>query len=176
MSNRVSDQILSRVYLLFGAVILFALAIFGRIIMIQFFQKDKWLELADRQRVYNKEISGIRGSILSDHDEILATSQPFFKVAMDPSRIQPDGFPNFEASLDTLCINLEKKFKAEEEETADQYRNKILTAMKVRPDGSRDKHLYLVNKKVDFRDIKEMKSWPILRNPKNKGGLKPELQ
>ncbi len=45
--NKVSDNILKRVYLLFGAVALFAVLTLGRVAQIQFFQADKWINAVE---------------------------------------------------------------------------------------------------------------------------------
>lgn len=144
---------------------IFALLIFVRIIILQTVQKEKWVKLAERGRIYTRKEPAARGDLLSEDNKVLATSQPFFRIAIDPSRIDKSDYPNFEASLDTLAKNLAEEF-GDEEFTAEYFRNKILTAV-----NARQEYLYLITRKVDYEMAKEMKTWPILRNKKNEGGL-----
>jgi cell division protein FtsI (penicillin-binding protein 3) len=165
VSSKVSDKILLRVYLLMAAVGIFALLIVVRIGILQFVQKDKWVSLAEHGRMYTRKVPASRGDILSADGKVLATSQSFYRVAIDPSLIRKDDFPNFEATLDTLSKKLEEKF-GNEEFNAEYFRNKIGNAIDLK-----QQHLYLISGKVDFQLCKEMKTWPILRRKKNAGGL-----
>ncbi|HHG83290.1 MAG TPA: cell division protein, partial [Bacteroidetes bacterium] len=83
--GKVSDKILKRVFLLFGGVTLFSVVILFRVIQIQYLQKDKWVDAVEKDRVYEKRVLAARGNILSDEGRVLATSQPFYRLPIDPS-------------------------------------------------------------------------------------------
>ena len=77
------DQILARTGIIYGIVVAMALAVFIRIIILQFVQSEKWAAMADKI-VFRREIAkASRGDILSDDGRILASSIPYYTVYMD---------------------------------------------------------------------------------------------
>lgn len=168
MSNKVSEKILTRVYLLFGLLALFAIAILFRVGKIQFFEKDMWTARAEAERIKLKRVAATRGSLLSDDGTVLASSQRFYRLSIDPSLINKDRYENFESSLDTLCAKLALKF-GDSTFDGNYFRSKIKTSMEVG-----DRHLYLLKRPVNFTEYDEAASWPILRASRYHGGLLEE--
>ena len=164
MSNKVSDKILKRVYLLFGAVSLFSLVILFRVVQIQFFQAEKWTAMVEKERVYEKRVPAARGNILADNGEVLATSQPFYRLPIDPTRIDTES-EAFPAELDSLTTLLAERFGTVDR-GKDWFHDRIMRKIE-----ENDRHLYLVHSKVDYEDYREIRSWPILRESKYQGGL-----
>jgi cell division protein FtsI/penicillin-binding protein 2 len=60
-----------------------ALAVFIRIIILQFVQSDKWAAMADKVVFRRQTDKAARGDILSDDGRILASSVPYYTVYMD---------------------------------------------------------------------------------------------
>jgi cell division protein FtsI (penicillin-binding protein 3) len=171
--NQVSDKILKRVYLLFGGIALFALIIIARVVQIQFIQADKWIEAVEKERVYEKHIPAARGNILADGGEVLATSQPFYMLPIDPSRIDT-AKAEFPAQLDSLCKLLGAHF-GDEVHDANYFHDYLMQHIRFRnANGLPDRHLYVIRQKVDFEDYRMVREWPILRNSKFEGGLMVE--
>jgi cell division protein FtsI (penicillin-binding protein 3) len=169
--SQVSNMTLKRVYLIFGAVALFSVLIIFRIVTIQFVQKQRWVDAVSKDRVYTKRVLASRGNILSDNGEVLATSQPFYKLPIDPTLIDTT-VEGFAGQLDSLSVLLSGRFGTEER-TPDFYKDMLLS--KIRAKGAnRDRHVYLSNQKVDFEDYRIIREWPILRNGRFKGGLIPD--
>lgn len=166
---RSTDFILKRVYLLFGMMLLVAVAIFIRIIIIQFVERDKWEKLGNKDRVYIREVVAGRGNILTEDGAILATSLPYFRVAMDPQVLGSELDKIFEGHLDDslniLCSNLATQFGSGEFD-ANYFKSRIISAR-----DSGDRHVYLVKKPVNYQQLKMLRTWPILNRGKYKGGL-----
>ena len=77
------DQVIARSGIIYGIVVVMAVAIFIRIIILQFVQSDKWAGMAEKI-VYRKEVAKApRGDILSDDGRILASSIPYYTVYID---------------------------------------------------------------------------------------------
>ena len=144
---------------------LFAGAILFQAFRVQFVQKDRWLKIAEKERVYYKKVFAHRGSILAEDGTVLATSEPFFKLSLDPSEIRPEEFEDFNGELNELCQNLADNFGSERFD-ANYFHSKIQGAIE-----SNDRHLYLYSKPVNFREYMMAKEWPILKNSRFKGGL-----
>ena len=154
-----------RVYLLFGMVLLFAALILVQVGRIQFFQRAKWEKRAESERVYYKKIIAARGNILSDDGTILATSQPFFRLSMDPGAIKRDEIENFDGLLDELSRNLARQF-GNSEFNSQHFKDLILKGIK-----RKDRHIYLVKRPVTYQEYKMARAWPLLNQSRYKGGL-----
>ena len=74
MSNKVSDTILKRVYLLFAIFSVFAAMVAFKIMRLQWVDGERYAELQQRERVYKKTVLADRGSILADDGTVLATT------------------------------------------------------------------------------------------------------
>lgn len=171
--SKVADHILKRVYLLFGGIALFAILILARVVQIQFVQGDKWIAAVEKERVYEKRIPAARGNILADGGEVLATSQPFYMLPIDPSRIDTTR-ETFPAQLDSLCKLLGHHF-GDEVHDSRYFHDYLMGHIRYRDrHGRPDRHLYVLRHKIDFEDYRMVRTWPILRNSKYEGGLMVE--
>ncbi len=99
----IKHSILFRVRISFILVVLFALAIVYRIGVIQFAEGDKWNALAAQIGLQYREVEATRGNILSDNGSLMATSIPFYRLALDPSRASK---ALIDEGLDSLAWNL----------------------------------------------------------------------
>ncbi|MEM6348748.1 MAG: penicillin-binding protein [Bacteroidota bacterium] len=165
--KQVSNDILSRIYILFGLFLLFGVAVLLRVVGLQW-QKDSWVQREMDKKIFFKKMIADRGNILAEDGTILATSIPFYRIAMDPSRLDTSAFLNFNDSLMTLAINLANKFGGEEKDTM-LYYNRVRNAI-----ASGDKHLYLTRQKINFRELEMVKKWPIMSLTAFEGGLMEE--
>ncbi|MEM7370278.1 MAG: penicillin-binding protein [Bacteroidota bacterium] len=166
--KKVSNHILGRVYILMGVFILFGVAILLRVVAIQF-DKDKWVQKEMEEQVSFKKMVADRGNILSDDGTILATSLPFYKVAIDPFLLDTMSFESFSDSLYKLSLLFTTHFdKEENRDTLKVYRS-VMHAI-----ATKDRHVYLSRKKLNFAQLEDVKTWPILRRDKYEGGLAQE--
>jgi cell division protein FtsI (penicillin-binding protein 3) len=165
--SQVSERILKRVYLLFALVILAGVMILVQVVRIQFFQREKWEALMQRDRIYYKTVLANRGSLLAEDGSILATTLPFYRIAMDATILRPDAYPNFEDSLTVLCNGL-AKFAGDDEMNARYFRARIMRAR-----AQADRHVYLfpVRRVFNHHEMRQIVSLPILNKGRFKGGL-----
>jgi cell division protein FtsI (penicillin-binding protein 3) len=150
-----------RVYLVYICVCLFAIFIVAKVAVIQFVEGDKWRAYADSLRIKEFDIEAVRGNIFAADGSLLATSLPFYEVGMDVNT----GYLSddiFKKNVDSLALCLSKMFN---DRTKREYASLL---NKARRSGDR----YIVLKRnVSYVQLQEMKTFPILRFGRNKGGF-----
>jgi cell division protein FtsI (penicillin-binding protein 3) len=156
----IKHSILFRVRLSFILVVLFALAIVYRIGVIQFVEGDKWNALAAQIGLQYREVEATRGNILSDNGSLMATSIPFYRLALDPSRASKE---LIDAGLDSLAQNLANFYG---DASASSYKQKIIDA---RASGRR--YILLNRKLIDYQEKKMISQWPVLKHGRLKAGV-----
>jgi cell division protein FtsI (penicillin-binding protein 3) len=141
-------------------LVLFALAIVGRILYIQLKEGSKLRELGMKRTVEEKQIDALRGNIYSIDNSLLAVTIPKYEIRMDVVSNKSDRF--FNANVDSLAFNLSKLFK---DRSKWEYKKLLTTARKKR------NYYLLIKKNVSYKQFIELKKFPILRMGRNKGGL-----
>ena len=166
--SKVADRILKRIYILFGLLMLFSLAIVLKTLNTQWINGDRWLAEQAARRIYTKTVRADRGSILSEDGSILATTLPYYRVALDATVIDPRNYANFSDSLDRLCTQLASRFGPELSLDAAHFKGLIL---KAQHEG--DRHVYLLpyRRLIDFSELKWLRSLPIFNRGTYLGGL-----
>ncbi len=158
MENK--KDILSRTYLVYIFLCVFALSIFYKMCIIQFKEGAEWTAKAAAFNTQVHEIQAVRGNIFDINGNLLATSLPYYEVAVDINAPSIDK-KLFEAKVDSLGFMLADLFK---DKTAKQY-TKLLR--KARKSGDR----YVVLKRnVPYKDLQVLKTFPIFKKGK-RGGL-----
>ncbi len=158
MDNTKKD-ILWRLYLSLAAFVVLGIAITAQIINIQFVQGDSYRAMADSARVRRQVIEPKRGSILSDHHDILATSFPYYKIYMDP--VAPNDV-DFKKHIDSLSIQLANLFH---DKSAAEYKQKITQARKQK------KRYIEIYKKATLPQKQKLENFALFHLGKNRGGL-----
>ena len=82
MENR-KKKIMNRTYLVGLSLTLFSFLLVGKLIHLQFFQGEKYRELASSRTVKNVELQPSRGNIYADDGSILATSVARYEIRWD---------------------------------------------------------------------------------------------
>lgn len=158
MENK--KDILSRTYLVYILLCVFALAIFYKMCIIQFKEGKEWKAKAEAFNTQVHEIQAVRGNIFDINGNLLATSLPYYEVAVDINAPSIDK-KLFESKIDSLGFMLADLFK---DKSAKQY-TKLLR--KARKSGGR----YVVLKRnVPYKDLQTLKTFPIFKKGK-RGGL-----
>ncbi len=172
--KKIAPHILQRVYLLFGFFLLIGALVLVRILVLQW-NKDYWLAMEQEEKVFIKKVVADRGSILAEDGTILATSVPFYRLALDPTMIDTFEYEFFTDSLRMLSGNLAHLFDEPENDSLFQiarqgYFDEVMTAL-----AKGDRHLYLSLDKVNFQQLEEIRTWPILNRGKWGSGFIVEL-
>mgnify|MGYP006166528451 FL=1 len=155
-------NILLRVYLAFGLIVLFALAVLLRLGQVQFVQGDKWKAMADSLSTKEFEIEAARGNIYSNDGSLLATSIPEYELRMDmfAGGIQEDKV--FNPKVDSLAMKLAAFFG---DKSAKEYSRFL---RKARQDSAR---YVLIKRKVSYQQLKVVRTFPLYNIGKHTGGL-----
>lgn len=155
------NTILSRIYLIYGMITLFALIIFGQTVNIIFFQGDEWVAKQEQLTRKFREIEAVRGNIYASDGSLLATSIPKYEVRFDPNaEAISDEF--FSENVDSLAIKLSQLFK---DRSPQEYLTDLKTARK------KGERYHLIKHNVKYTDLKTLKTFPIFNKGQYKGGL-----
>ncbi|MBU3928201.1 MAG: penicillin-binding protein, partial [Bacteroidetes bacterium] len=103
----INKDILWRVYLVYFGVLLFGLAIIGKIVYIQLKEGEELAEKAITQELQVFNIEANRGNILASDGSLLATSVPIFEVRFDASNPAISS-ATFNAKVDSMAQGLSK--------------------------------------------------------------------
>ena len=145
-------------YLLF--VLLAAVAV-GQIINLQFIHKPG--RSYSTKTLREDVLPCTRGSILADDGRYLAFSIPEYRMGMDC--VQPDS-ALFAKGIDSLAICLANFYK---DKKAAQYKKEIVDRRKEGLSGGR-RYLFLNRRLLTWQEMKEVSSFPILREGRGRGG------
>lgn len=156
----IRNSILIRVRIAFLLVLFFSLAVIGKVFYLQWGEGDKWRKLVQQKTVSYRVIKATRGNIYSDNGSFLATSLPFYHVAIDPTVASNE---IYKKGIDSLSYLLAAHFN---DRTPEEYKRKINNA---RTEGR--KYLNINSKLITYQDKKKMEKWPILRNGRYRGGV-----
>lgn len=156
----IKKSILIRVRVAFLCVLVFALCVAAKIGHIQFVEGEKWTKMEADIMFDYRTVKATRGNIYSDKGSLLATSLPFYKIAIDPTLIKKDVF---DKGVDSLSLLLSRYYK---DRSATDYKRMLQDA---RATG---KQYVMINRKqINYQTKKEMSSWPIFREGRYKGGV-----
>ena len=153
-------SILLRVRVVFILIALLAAAIPYKIAKLQMADGDIWREKAETINFQYREVPATRGNIYASDGSLLATSLPFYRVALDPTIAKND---KYKAGLDSLAKMLSGYYK---DKSASTYKRLINDA---RLDNKR--YLVLNRKQVGYQAMQEMSNWPIFREGRLGGGV-----
>lgn len=155
-------NILLRVYLAFGLIVLFAFAVFLRLGQVQFVQGKKWKAMADSLSTRYVNVEATRGNIYSNDGSLLATSVPEYELRMDmyAGGIADDKI--FNEKVDSLGLKLSQIFN---DKTPKDYARML---RKGRQDSAR---YLLIHRKVGYADLKTIRTFPLYNIGKFSGGL-----
>ncbi|MGW8121365.1 penicillin-binding protein [Roseivirga echinicomitans] len=156
----IKESILLKVRIAFLAVIVFVLLVIYRIADIQFVEGDVWRKEAQEIGLDYKTIKATRGSIYASGNDLMATSLPFYKIAIDPSLANNN---TFKTGIDSLSLLLSKFFR---DRSPDEYQKRISEARQ-----SRKEYLVLNNRLINYQQKQAMEKWPIFREGRMIGGV-----
>ncbi|MEO9872103.1 penicillin-binding protein [Ekhidna sp.] len=156
----IKKDIVLRVRIAFILTFLVAGLVVFRIAKIQYVEGDKWRSLGETLGIQAMNVKATRGNIYADDGSLLATSLPFYRLAIDPY-LPTNGL--YKNNIDSLSYLLARYYKGL---TPTQYKRKIDNARK---NGRR--YLTLNRQEVGYQDKKLMENWPLFREGRLKGGV-----
>ncbi|HVD97343.1 MAG TPA: penicillin-binding protein [Cytophagaceae bacterium] len=158
----IKRDIVLRSRIAFVAIVIFSCAIIYKITQIQILQSSRWKKIANQKVFEYRVVKATRGNIYSDNGSLLATSLPFYRLAIDPT-VASDEIFRKNKGIDSLSMLLANYFK---DHSQKEYYRKISNAR-------RDHKEYLIINKtmINYQTKKMMSDWPIIREGKYKGGV-----
>ncbi|HEY8400816.1 MAG TPA: penicillin-binding protein [Cytophagaceae bacterium] len=156
----IKRSIVLRARIAFLLIFLFSVAIVVKLIKIQVIDGEKWGKIASQNLLQYRKVKATRGNIYSDNGSLLATSLPFYKLAMDPTVVKDEIFAK---DIDSLALLLSRHFK---DRSKEEYKRKISDAR-----AQKKEYLLLNREMINYQARKEMSEWPIFREGRMKGGV-----
>ena len=158
------NKIMPRYSLVVVAMCIIAFLIIGKSLYTMTYGKKYWMDVAARQKVDNKKLPPVRGNILSCDGQLMSTSLPMFNIFMDFNALHNAGNDSiWDVKLDSIANGLADIFP---QKSAASFK-KELTEGKRR----QEKHFPIWDKRIDYNTFAEVKSLPIFRMSKYKGGF-----
>lgn len=158
MENK--KDILSRAYIVYILMCVFALTILYRICVIQFKEGEKWKAKAESLTTKVFETEAVRGNIFDANGNLLATSLPYYEVGVDINAPSIDD-KLFNSKKDSLAHLLSNLFK-------DKSKREYLRILKsARSSGDR---YVILKRNVSYKDLQTLKTFPIFKKGR-RGGL-----
>ncbi|HKG05811.1 MAG TPA: penicillin-binding protein [Pedobacter sp.] len=155
-------NILLRVYLSFGLIVLFAVAVLIRLCDVQFVEGHKWRAMADSLSTKYVTVEAARGNIYSVDGSLLATSIPEYELRMDMFAGGISDDKVFFGKVDSLALSLSGFFK---DKSSKEYSRYLRSAR-------RDSVRYLlIKRKVGYQELKTIRTFPLYNVGKYTGGL-----
>ena len=143
-----TKKIKRRAVLIYLVMIFLSIGVVSRTIYTQVFESSKWS--AEKYKIIKTEaVNAPRGNIYSDDYSLLATSIPEYEVHWD-SKMVSKSF--FNKNIDELSTKLSDLFK---DKTAAEYQ-RLLRSYK-----SKGTQYGLIRRKVDYNQLKLLKTFPI---------------
>jgi cell division protein FtsI (penicillin-binding protein 3) len=141
------------------------IGVVAKIIHIQYFEKEKIMKMASKQKVSDITIKPKRGNIYAADGRLLASSIPTYNVYMDlrVEALHQKKGKLFYSKLDSLSRALAEFFGDKE---AVEYKQMLLK-------GYRDSvaELRLYPKRISYAELKSLRELPLLNLGRNKSGL-----
>lgn len=170
-------EVLQRVYLVWAAYLLIALAIVGKIFYIAFVKGDYYVDLGKKRSITEVTIEAERGNIYSDDKSLLATSLPYFDIRFDPlASLQyyeemkeklegkdPSRYNIFPKNIDSLSICISKYLKPGL--SPGEIKRWLIAKQK-----QKQRYL-LISEGVSYETMMKVKQFPLFRLGPKKSGL-----
>jgi cell division protein FtsI (penicillin-binding protein 3) len=158
----IRSNILLRVYLAFGLILILAGAVMVQVVRLQFVQGKKWKAMSVKLSTQYQTVEAARGNILAVDGSLLATSVPEYELHMD---MMAGGIADdkvFYGKVDSLALKLSQLYPDQSERS---YSRMLRDARK---DSSR---YALIRRKVTYQELKLIRKFPLFSLGKYKGGL-----
>jgi cell division protein FtsI (penicillin-binding protein 3) len=157
----VRDEIVWRSGVVYFAIALLGLALLVRILILQYVQRAKWADMSEKFVYKTAEMPASRGDILASDGRLLASSIPYYTIYMD-TRSSGMSSTTWSNGINGLSAGLSHLLG---ERSQAGWKSLITDA---RRNGDR---YFLIERKVDYATLKNLKELPIFKEGQYKGGM-----
>lgn len=160
----IKDDITWRTIIIYVFIVLFGCLILIKAGIVMTVQGEKWRKMAAANvPVKPVAIEPNRGDIWAADGRILATSVPYYELRFDPIAVDKKVF---NAEVDSLALCLSQFFK---DGSKAYYKEKLVGARNRKPRP--DRYLLINRRRVNHKELKKIRQFPIFRLGKNRGGF-----
>jgi len=158
----IRSNILLRVYLAFGLILILAGAVMVQVVRLQFVQGKKWKTMSAKLSTHYEAVEAARGNILAVDGSLLATSVPEYELHMDMMAGGISEDKVFYGKVDSLALKLSRLYP----DMSESGFSRLLR------DARKDSSRYaLIRRKVTYQELKLIRKFPLFNLGKYKGGL-----
>jgi len=157
------NEVLYRVYIVLGLLVVFAGFIFYNAVKINVLEGDKWRKEGEKDHFRNHVVKASRGNIITEDGALLASSLPFFDIFFDLTRPSQGLWTN--SNLDSLVDGLMPYVIDDFNMTNLAFRDSLIKARNA------GKQYMLIKRDVSYADYEEIKQLPIFRRGQMAGGF-----
>lgn len=172
MSDKQKNMV-TRFAVIFGLIAFGFLCVLAKIIVIQTFERDKWMKIAEQQEKANLVIEPHRGNILDANGNLLAGSLPQYYIHMDTrvEALHQKGGQLFYEYVDSIAEGLSSIIG---DESPAVYRQRMIRAF----NGKRYKDccIRLSRTRVNYIQKKQIEKLPLIKRGLYKSGVYFEEQ
>lgn len=165
---KTTKDIAWRIYLIYFFFSLLGIAVIGKVIYIQWFIGEELREKSEKMTIDSKTIEAVRGNIYAEDGSLLATSIPRYEIRFD---VNADAITDeiFRSNLDSLAYRLSDLFQ---DHSAAEYKEELIAARNSRTrSGRKGGRYHLIARNVSYRELKQLKTFPIFKRGRYKGGF-----
>jgi len=158
----IRTDILLRVYIAFGLIVLLAFAVLFKLFHLQFSEGKKWTAMADSLSTKYVDVEAVRGNIYSVDGSLLATSVPEYELRMDMLAGGIAKNEVFYEKVDSLAERLSNYF-------GDKSRREYSKMLR---EARNDRARYqLLKRRVSHQELAAIRKFPIFNMGRYQGGL-----
>lgn len=151
-------NILNRLYIIAGCMFIFAIAVAGKLVNIQFVEGDEYRELALKNTTRNFVIPANRGNVYAEDGSLLATSVPKYDIRFDAVTVSSENFKNY-------IVPVSKEMSKMFNRPASYYQNVFRKAR-----ANKNRYL-LIAQNLGYSDYIKLKNFPLFKLGPYKGGI-----
>jgi len=157
----IRKSIITRIAIIYFFLLLFGIGVVIKMISVQQIKNERWEQIAENLEKNTLIVEPNRGNICADDGSVLATSVPGYFVRID---LAAEGVKRvFNNESDSLAFYLSKFFR---DKSQRDYLQRLNAAYR-----SGNRGFMLTPRKVDYRELQEIKKFPILKRGRFGGGM-----
>jgi len=157
----IQKSIMRRSLVIYLFVVVLCVGVLLKVIYIQAVDGEDLRSRAKKISYRYVEVEAMRGNVLANDGTLLATTVPVFDVYMDVASPNISDW-RFNNKYDSLSYRLSRLFK---DRSKWEYKSLLKKARKAK------KRYQLIKRDVDYSELKKLRTFPIFRRGKYKGGL-----
>lgn len=160
-----------RLTIVYWFMLAFGVAIVIKMFVLQFVQKEHWLNQLKETQLREIVVPAQRGDICARDGKVMVSSVPYFMIHMD-TRSNGLKDTTWDNNVEKLAESLARLFN---DSTAKDYKTKEQYLKELKNARAKNSRYHLIKKKVSYTEYKQIKTFPILKYGRFRGGFLDSL-